>query len=359
MDSCFSAQASETPFNISDYVNFDFDFEHPLLSTGSVVEHLRDMSIEDPMDISYPALEDRGVADASQSSVAAVFEPMPVVDTVDPAVLMISTSLSKSILPPTLLETKAQLPASEPASIPLTQDPQREPSRWTLVSPELQVQLNTMYASQLAQLASDPNPPSALFVPAGEQAAFLVSGLQSLESGMRQQFSNVKESSNNKRALDTTNFDDEPLPKRSRIAQSKALIDSKSSRKSVPDDGSDDDSDSRNFSCPTQSLQPAPSLPREALSSPPRSSALTGGPTWRYEQKHEARLREQRREQYNRRRANGFGVGSKALNRRMQKLRREIEDTREFVEARGCEVGEVLRRRPLRKGARKSYVGLE
>ena len=70
IDSNDLAQSSKTTFNISDYVNFDFDIEAPCPSVGvssdtSVVEPLHGMSIEDP---------DFGFVDALDTEFAGIFQ---------------------------------------------------------------------------------------------------------------------------------------------------------------------------------------------------------------------------------------------------------------------------------------------
>ena len=393
MDTELSAQALETPFNMSDYVTFDFEFAVPpptvgsSPTTGSVVECLQDMSIEeDRFNALHAASEDSTMTDDSQTSASthassvgsfSVFEPT---NLVDPAALAILGSHSTSMPGQTWLGTNpapcaspqlVQQQQQQPAVVAPTEDMRREPSRWTLVSPSLQVHLNEMYASQLAQLTADQSPPAALFLPVGTSSAFLTpnSTYHPVSTSNGRSISSPRRSSN-KRARDVTTSDAGATPKRTRIAEGghqrdqmisptvfqNVDIDDETNGESVADDdNSDEDASAASNTGPVDKA-----TPQEYHLSPPRSAApKKKGPTWRYEDSHEARRRHQRRKQYLLHRANVRAGGAMAPNRRMQKLREEIADTREFVEARGYDVGESMRCRPVRRGARKSYAGLE
>lgn len=240
MNSNDMAQSSKTTFNISDYVNFDFDIEVPRQSVGvspetSVVEPLHGISIDDPFfgfvdaidteltavlqlpegsnalgvgfdtsprtsedfDIQNtfeapvaaagglggftamnPASEDLGVTETSETTTETdsplddsnISEPTSVFFGVDPAALLTPRSPSRWAPLPIQLSANSQSPASPQVmreAAPLTLGTQREHSRWRPACPQLQRHLNSVYATELISLRSNPNPAPVLYFPAG------------------------------------------------------------------------------------------------------------------------------------------------------------------------------------------------
>ncbi|KAF6223868.1 hypothetical protein HO173_013113 [Letharia columbiana] len=166
---------------------------------------------------------------------------------------------------------------------------------------------------------------------------------------------------------DGSDDDDEPVRKRTRTARrnpfSTVAKDDESEVEGVdeseidpddePDEESEDDPNDEAYDSDSSGLSSAPPSPilrptAGAQKCPstllPRHSVLKESPQRRYEQEQESRPLDQQRKQWN--------------------LLKEIEDTEGFAEAQGYEVRESverdsLPRRPVRKGARKSYVGQE
>lgn len=186
---------------------------------------------------------------------------------------------------------------------------------------------------------------------------------------------------------DGSDDDDEPVRKRTRTARrnpfSTVAKDDESEVEGVdeseidpddePDEESEDDPNDEAYDSDSSGLSSAPPSPilrptAGAQKCPstllPRHSVLKESPQRRYEQEQESRPLDQQRKQWVRRHANSPDAKGKAPNRKMQNLLKEIEDTEGFAEAQGYEVRESverdsLPRRPVRKGARKSYVGQE
>ena len=128
----------------------------------------------------------------------------------------------------------------------------------------------------------------------------------------------------------------------------------------------DDSGDDADDECYDSEPSDLPSvLPPSATSGPVPSHKITKkGLSRRYEQQQESRQSDQRTKQSNRRRAHNSAARVKAPSRKMQNLLQEIEDSEGFVKAQGDKVREsgerdFATRRPVRKGARKSYVGQE
>ena len=196
-----------------------------------------------------------------------------------------------------------------------------------------------------------------------------------------------------KRARDAYESDSESAPKRSEIAQEESSLtiamdensDDDNEHESVaeqtttapqttpstlakdddlsgePSDASGDNADDEYHDSQSSTHS---STPPAKIPTPTSNPLLKKGPSWRYNQQHGSRLRAQREKQWNRRRATASGPGDKAPNRRMQQLLAEIEDTEGFAEAQGYRheergEGKPVSKRPVRKAARKSYVGLE
>lgn len=491
------AQAFETTFNISDYVNFDFDFEAPhesvdVPSDMLVVHPIQSMAVHDPyvgfveaadtefastfqlpgdchvlgnnVTATQAAPEDLAMTDAIQTVFDTnssrdnfdVFEITAFARGIDPEALEIPNFCSN------LVSLSKQV-----STDPLLQNPShimQEPSIWLPVSPQLQWNLNTMYASDLVQQLNVPNPAPVLFFPAEEllgpgtftpsiqsppndvqiqyelpqtpqtelETTSISPSLLMHESptlpqalspnGMHSPFTrtidddfldaeNSASTLLKKRTLDINEADPEPASKRPRTAQVENLpivaedddtehddepvitrrrtaqqnplpivakdddsdSESRAKSESESEDNADDRScDSDNLgSSSTPSSPPLPTTPpaRAGIPAHPYTTqAPTHGPKWRYEQVQEVRLREQRRREWTQKRTNSLGVGGKAPSRKMQTLLEEIEDSEGFAEAQGYMAEERVeseedwgfaRRRPVRKGARKSYVGQE
>ena len=455
-----SAQGSEAPFNLSDYVTFDFDFEVPETSQA--------MSIDNPFDANYAETFDTVLNGTSQHATQAASVDFSMMDALPTTAETDTLPEDFTVFEPMALVTDVDadalhnpgsLPSSPPSWVPPTLNFQPEPSRWVPVSPELQRQLNTTYAPQLDLLACDPNPAPVFFLAAEDQMVSPAGSAASHPSGdltgyelpqtseprvgtasinpallMRESidlsprrlpsydapspFSSVTEHggprsaalssiTTTKRAFETDESESEPRPKRIRTAGAESRVnvvkdedfdDGEGSNEmrvslSQPDllpvvvkdhepeptteaqsqdelentqkDDSNKDIRSSDSSPPPPTLIPPPNpVARKAPSTPKSSnSSSKKSAHWRYEQANETDLRNQRRKQWSDRLRNDSTTAKgKTPSRKMQKLLEEIEDSQEFVEAQGCKAGEGVggnsgAGRPVRSGARKSYVG--
>lgn len=300
------------------------------------------------------------------------------------------------------------------------------PSTWLPVSSQLQQQLDVVYATQLSQLAVDTIPPPVLYLPAAGPWAppmpriwstpsddvLLTDFTQTpqlnaealavdpillmrsegevthLPNGTYQpnlpntdtyesEDENSVVTSIKKRGFHPSDSDSEPATKRIKTANSLAIaveyLDSNDkdngemtlalrprrdlllnvAKAEHSLDASDDEAENNP---PDESYDNDTSVP---LSTNP---ALRKDPNWRYEYAKEICFRHQRRKEWNRRRETSAGAKGQAPNRKTQKLLEEMEDTTEFAEAHGYEVGESMGedgdlRRSARRGARKDYAG--
>lgn len=217
------------------------------------------------------------------------------------------------------------------------------------------------------------------------------------------------------RALDTSEHDTEPTPKRAKIAQVDELLnfamdvdsdsddepiitekkiaeqnllpvtadsdnsdcesdpepETKSECENNCDQRSGDGGNSISSSTPSSPILPSTPVMRTGIPAHLGSTQLPRqGSNWRYERAQEIRLRELRRREWHKRRTTALDAKGKVPSRKMQKLLKDIEDSEEFaepqdygiegrVEVEGEEDRRSVRRRPVRKGARKSYVGQE
>lgn len=477
------AQAFETPFNMSDYVQFDFDFEAPhqtvdSISRTSVAEPLQGMSIHDPYTgfvDSFDAVDAdfAGIFQLPNGSIAlgdgfnaiqAASEDLSMTDDILTVIETGSSLDDFSVFEPSVFahgtdQAALEVPPSPSSRVPLISETHREPSRWVPASPELQQHLSTVYASQLSRISADPNATPVLYLAAEHESGSPASSISSLPNSVttqyelpqtsrtkgevpsidpslltngspglhRQELSSsgmfnpislftdsdapnvegIAMSRIKKRPLDANEPNSEPAPKRSKLAQAEPLPtvakddnsddddepamqrtktalqiplpmvakDNKShdefenDSENKSEDGLDDksydskSSDSSSAS-PYSILPPSPVARKGPSTLPPRNPTARKAPNWRYEQAEEVRLRNQRRKEWDRRRVNPPTSEGKALDRKMQKLLEEIEDTEGFAEAQGYKIGESVgkdsvRRRPVRKGARKNYVGQE
>ena len=455
-----SAQESEAPFNLGDFVNFDFDFETPETSQA--------MNVDNPFDANYAEDFDTVLTGTSQRATQATpvdFSMMDALPTTSETDLPLEdvTVFEPMALVANVDADAPHNPCSLPSSPPNWQPPalnfQPEPSRWVPVPPELQKQLNTTYAPQLDLLACDPNPAPVLFLAAEDQLRYRAESAASHPSGdltgyelpqtsepragtasinpallMRESTglpprrlpsydssstssSTTEQSAHQdaaltsvmttKRAFDADEPEFEPTPKRIRMAEAEPMVDVAKDEDS--DDGAEmgekrvslsqpdllpivvketepgrtteaqsqgesentQENDSNKHIVSPDSPPPSPTLflppgpvaqqaPSTITSSRPSSKK---GAYWRYEQANETDLRNQRRKQWSNRLMNdSMAVKGKTPSRKMQKLLEEIEDTQGFIEAQGCKAGESVgettgARRPVRSGARKSYVG--
>ncbi|KAL9070544.1 MAG: hypothetical protein Q9161_004841 [Pseudevernia consocians] len=474
--------ASETPMNISDYVNLDFDFDFEAIrhrddvpSEASVpVGSLHGMSID------HMFTDGVGSIDTEFTGLFQLFDGSNALgDSLTTTGSQRSSEQGSShdarealIADPTLLsglsvahldsemtdafnklteinapfgdytaidlgvESLGMADASQTTNerepsvwVPTDLKSHQHPSGWVPVSQELQQHLNTVYASQLARNLASAHPAPVLYFPAQDSLVSPVSSIQSLLSGVHSQLAippvcqpgselssidpsvlmhestatspqkrplNNEHSSTSpaedpaffpikKRAINASESDSEPVPKRIQTAQEESLLtvvkdgESGDELKESDDQSEDDtmgasyDEYSNSNSSGRPSTSPSPILPPTTVtrkgSSPPRNNpSVKKGPYWRYEQVKEVHLRNQRREKWNGRRAKHVNAKGEAYDRNMQRLLEEIEDTEEFAEAQGYKVTEksgndkdqdLVRRRPVRKGARKSYVGQE
>ena len=455
-----STQGPEAPFNLSDYVTFDFDFEAPETSQA--------MSIDNPFDANFAETFDTVFTGTSQQAtqIASVdfsmMDALPTTSETDTPLEDFTVFEPMAILADVdadALHNPGSLPSSPPSWLPPTLNFQPEPSRWVPVPPELQKQLNTTYAPQLDLLACDPNPAPALFLAAGDQRVSLAESAASHPSGnlteyglpstsepraetasinpallMREstglspprlppndtscpsslitehcgpQDAALASITTAKRAFDASESELEPTPKRIKTAEAGPV------EIAANDEDSDDDGelDEMRVSFSRPDLLPVtvkeeepeptneaqsqdvldytqeddsnkdivssdPSPPSPTLFLPPgpvaqkipstlksNSSSSKKSAHWRYEQANETDLRNQRKKQWSDRLRNGSTAAKgKTPSRKMQKLLEEIEDTQGFVEAQGSKAGESMggssgAGRPIRSGARKSYVG--
>ena len=489
-----TTQAFETTFNISDYLNFDFVFEAPHESvdapSGTAVVHsLQSTAAHDPyvgfMDAAdtefantFQALGGCKVLGNANANQAAP-DDLSMGHAIQTAIENDASHDDFNVLESTVFAQTVGSGARETTSFPsklispledviadtLEPNPSQimeDPSVWLPVSPQIQQHLNTVYASDIIQQLSVPNPAPVLFFPAVEPFSPPTSSMQSppngvqtrhksastplLESettsinpsllmhesptlpqelffnGMRSPFTRTNDNGVldvgdsgsallKKRTLDTDEADPKPASKRTRTAQVEnfpvaamdddtdeddepvvtrrrtarhyslpiaekyddSVGESRAESESVSESNSDDrscDSGSPGSLSAASSLPVSPTpLARAGIPAHPRTKqAPTHGPNWRYEKAQEVRLREQRRKEWKQKRTNPLGVRGKAPSRKMQKLLEEIEDSEGFAEAHGYRVEEGVGseenrgsvcRRPVRKGARKSYVGQE
>ena len=477
------AYASETPMNISDYVNLDFDFEairhrDDVPSEASVpVGSLHGMSIDHmftdgvgSIDTEFTGLfqlfdgsnalgdsltttgsqrfpEQGSSHDACEALIAdpTLLSGLSVADLTQEDSEMTDafntltetnascgdyTAIDLGVESFGMADASQTTNEREPSVwVPIDLESHQHPSRWVPVSQELQQHLNTVYASQLARNLANAHPAPVLYFPAQDSLVSPVSSVQSLLSGVHPQLaippvcqpgseifsidpsllmhestatppqkrlSNNEHSSTSpaedpaffpikKRAINASESNSEPVPKRIQTAQEEPLLtvvkhgESGDELKKSDDQSEDDtmgashDEYSNSNSSGRSSASPSPVLPPTTVtrkgSSPRRNNpSVKKGPYWRYEQVKEVHLRNQRREKWNGRRAKHVNAKGEAYDRNMQKLLEEIEDTEEFAEAQGYKVTEksgndkdqdLVRTRPVRKGARKSYIGLE
>ena len=543
-----SAPASDAPFNMSDYVNFDFDFDFEAphqavnsISTASVAEPFQSLSIDnlnlglsEAADIEFPRLSnfsdgssavfdgfhialaasvDLGNLGALQASIPrptlidgmhileldpeksgmsdafpsrkdanagfddfiapnynsetspmtdafrtitetdpspddlAVFGPTTFARGIDPTPLEVRRSQSIRVSNPTQDRVNSQSHLS-PQTV-------REPSRWVPASPQMQQYLNMLYAPQLVQPYTNPNPTPALYSPAQQkirpsppgslislaniptqygspptmQPRFEISSIdpsllmreneglppqQPLSNGRHHPISPISDDiapkaqdpesgPTRKRPLEAKGSDSGPGSKRAKAIEvdilpigaekddaddddepglirrrakwprsipiaAKGHASEEESKHGSEDDPEDEayDSNSPGFSsAPRSPILPLTPVVRKGPSPPlPSSLVVKHGSNRRYEQQREPRVRDQQGKVWNRRRASKGSTKGKVPYRKMQKLLKEIEDTKEFAEAQGYEVDKSVEKdsppqRPVRKGARKSYVGLE
>ena len=450
-----SAQGFEAPFNLGDYVAFDFDFEAPETSQA--------MSIDNPLDANYAENFDTVFTGTSQHATPAAsvdYSMMDALPTMSETNFPLEdfTVFERMPLAADVDTDALQNPSHSPSWLPPTLDFQPEPSRWVPVPPELQKQLNTTYAPQLDLLSCDPNPAPVLFLaaedhlgsPAGSATSHPSGGLtvygppQTSEprtgtasidpsllmrestglsptrlpsydtSGPSSSISEqhapeddaLVSNTTTKRAFDAGETEFEPTSKRIRIAEAEPMVDAAEDTESEDDDDqvgkqvsvsqpdslpvaisdveaeamteahsqdesaktqeddSDNGSDSSTLS-ETLALPPDPVVSKVPSALQSSGTSLKKNAYWRYEQANETDLRNERRNQWSNRLTNATtGAKGKTRSRKMQKLLEEIEDSQSFVEAQGFKAGEDVRggtgaRRPVRNGARKSYVGQE
>ena len=355
-----AGQAFETPFNISDYVTFEFDVEVdvPYPTSGSnspleVTEPFQGLRIADPyfgfddaVDsdpnvVSYPLNSE--IVDAFNFSSNAdtevdVFgfvsptllssdagapvddfaglEPSTFAYGVEPDVLQTQESSSRWVPSPMQVEADPQSPTASQLSHEMS-DPvfassnsQSDPSRWAAVSPEMQKQLNEMYADQLALLSVDPYPPPVLYLPAEQESIFPLDTPPTLHD-TRLNLPQTAQTSSESPATDVSTLSkcitevSHPMS----MSNGSEPAEFQPTVAKVPN--ADSSNKKRTFDDMDSDAEPAPKRSKR----------------------------------------NG-----RAMNRRMQRLQEEMEDTKEL--ARGYEVSESMRERPVRKGARRSYVGL-
>ena len=449
-----STQGSEAPFNMGDYVTFDFDFEAPVAETSQA------MSIDNPFNVNYAENFDTVFTGTSQHAAQAAsldFSMMDAFQTTSKTDLSLEdfTTFEPMGLAADV-DTDALHNSCSPSSwLPPATEFLPEPSRWVPVPPQLQKQLSTTYAPQLDLLSVDPNPAPVLFLAAEDEMGSPARSAASHPSGDLTQYEQpqtseprtgttsidpsllVRESTGlspprlppydtsspfssiteqcvpmdgalvsittTKRAFDASEPGFEPTPKRIRRVEAEPLVnvveddddvpvekrvsvsqpdslpvvvndieaeamteaESQDESENTQEDDSNNDSDSSDFSPLSATLIPPPGpVAQKAPSTlPPSTSSSKKAAYWRYEQANETDLRNQRKKQWSNRPTNApTAVKGKTPTRKMMKLLEEIEDSEGFVVAQGCKAEESVggypgARRPVRSGARKSYVG--
>ena len=421
-----STQTLEMPLDMADYVNLDFDVDAVDLMEGSrnlVTARVQNAGVGDPY------VEDLGVLESgtgnfqtahSFGNLVNIGAPLGGFTTQSPiSECSYMTDSFQTLIEPNASQNNFSVfePIAFADSVnPATLETPRSPSRWVPASPRLQKHLNRVYATQLARLATDPNPPPVLYFPAERRPVFPKPSIRSvadddfirtgllqtphinseplsidpsllipksiagsvslpLSNGKQHLKSPISEASvpdvegqtltpTSKRAFDAKDSDCEPAPKRTMTAKPLpvAVKDKDSSdyqitptpakstrQSSLPNVTSNEDSNNESDAEGEDEPDYHDPSPRQ-------------GPNWRYEQTPEIRLRDQRLKEWNRRRASSVRAKSETPNRKMHRLLREIEDTKEFAVAQGFEVGENTggdagRRRPVRNRVRKSYAG--
>ena len=376
-----SAQVSEKPLRMSNFVNFEFDFDvdTPQTISGSkspdsVSERLQSMRLDEPYVGFNDCVdkEDAGIVQVPSGSDA--LRNGLHTNQVAPEDLVAITNPEESDITDIIDLAALEIPHS--------------PSRWVPLDAELQQNLNRVCVSQVPRLSLDPNPPPVLYllpeqssifpmqsvpthhdtrpdlpqtprttngVPAVDpsvpiQSIKEMAQVQSLSNGTNYPVSPVTDAyaasetvSYGKRAQKTIRLNLEPAFKRSKGAQGIPLPAFANNENSGDESVIDPDSSAWSRDESTLDTQTITSSPSDSFN-------------WRYEQQAQSSRRDQQVKLWRRRNEK---VKAKATNRRVQKLLEEIADTKEFAEVQGYEVGESMRERPVRNGARKSYVGQE
>ncbi|CAD6585856.1 MAG: hypothetical protein ASARMPREDX12_002139 [Alectoria sarmentosa] len=169
---------------------------------------------------------------------------------------------------------------------------------------------------------------------------------------------------------DDSDDDDEPVTTRTRTARPapQPTIAKDEESKGEADDGSVNDAEDETYDSDASGLSSAPPSPvppptpvkqKSSSTLPPRHSVLKKVRNLRYEQQQESRRRDQPKKTLNNRRMN-----QPVITAKWQRLLEEIQDTEGFAEAQDHKIEGSVERdfvpsRPVRKGARKNYVGQE
>ncbi|CAD6592163.1 MAG: hypothetical protein ASARMPRED_006060 [Alectoria sarmentosa] len=169
---------------------------------------------------------------------------------------------------------------------------------------------------------------------------------------------------------DDSDDDDEPVTTRTRTARPapQPAIAKDEEPKDESDEESKNDAEDETYDSDASGLSSAPPSPvppptpvKQTGSStlPPGHSVLKKGHNWPYEQQQESRQRDQQRKTLNNRRMN-----QPVIKAKWQRLLEEMQDTEGFAEAQdhkieGSVERDIVPSRPVRKGARKNFVGQE
>lgn len=169
---------------------------------------------------------------------------------------------------------------------------------------------------------------------------------------------------------DSDDDDDEPVMRRTRTARlsPQPAIAKDEEPNDEADFGSKNDAKAETYdsdasglsSAPQSPIPPPTPVPQKGSSTlPPRHSVIKKIRNLRYEEQQESRQRDQPRHTLKHRRINKPSIKGK-----WQRLLEEIQDTEGFAEVQGHEIEGSVKRdfvstRPVRKGARKNYVGQE
>lgn len=414
-----SAQAFEMPLNVSDYVNFDFDFDAVHSTTPIQNMYVENTYVKFSGDLesgaegsepthSFGNPVDIGVPFADFTTQSPISEGSYMTDSFQTPIERNASRNDFSVFEPVALNDSVGPAALETS---------RSPSRWVPASPGLQKHLNRVYASQLAQLAADPDSPLVLYFPAEGGPVIPMPSLGSpptddltrtgffqtpqidvepysidpsllmptnkvgsvslpMSNGKHHLISPIRDTSvpktesqtltpTNKRPCDAKDTDCEPAPKRTMNAKPLPIA------VKITSSSNDQGTVMTRAKSTRQTLSPDLAANEQSNDESDaegendpnyQNPSPKLGPNWRYEQTPEIRLREHRLKEWNRRRANSIKAQGETPNRKMQKLLGEIEDTKEFAVAQGHKsggnMGGVLgRRRPVRRGARKNYAG--
>ena len=269
----------------------------------------------------------------------------------------------------TQMQALPSIPAGLSRPLTFTGEMVPQPSRWMPASPEHQRYLNQAYAPQLSRLSTDPNQQLVLFLPAQGPSNMLMPNnypqlIDESTANHRLSYSDTAAwTPSTSLPLLLESRPEVPPPQASgsdtdglflQRTEADTLIATRSNEKRASDVDDSEPEPAPKRHRTREAFEPNSNLGE--ADRPSGSSVSKKGPYWRYEHKSEFRLRVQRQKNWYHRQQSAKG---EFPNRKMQRMLDEIIDTKEFAEVQDHEVEENGIRRPVRKGARKSYVGQE